>query len=211
MNSPLIARPKSSIIAGKCEAEINDWWSADALTQVPVPNVGSAAERRSLAQFISSVWARARRFLAKAPSARLLLATLALGTTACDLSVAPAPGLTEIIAVVHEHTIVVPDTAVAGVAFNVDFATGGDGCFWFRGTKVRQTATHAEIEPRALVQTFALGEFVSACELGSGFVHRASLRYDTPGWVTIHIRSLRAWSRTAPLDTVIFERTVVIR
>src|SRR5687767_4787855 len=91
---------------------------------------------------------------------------LLLFSVACDLSVGPAPGMEEMIGVVIENSILIPDTVSRGVPFVVQFGTGGYFCFRWGGHKVQQSATSVTIEPRMFINLKD-----PLCDLGNGFTH----------------------------------------
>lgn len=131
---------------------------------------------------------------------------LLMSSAACDLSTGPAPGMVETIGAVLENSIVVPDTVISGTPFVVQFVTGGYFCFEWGGQNVKQTATSVDIEPRMFINLTD-----PLCELGNAFTHRVTLKYDQPGTVTVIIRSLSGWPGAPPVDTLAFERTVIVR
>ena len=132
--------------------------------------------------------------------------TILHSSAACDLSVGPTPGMVETIGVVFENSIVVPDTVMRGSSFLVQFASGGDFCFKWGGHEVLQSATSIVIEPRMFINLKD-----SLCEIGNGFTHRVTAVFDQPGLATVIIRSLSNWPGAPPVDTLSFERTVVVR
>jgi hypothetical protein len=125
---------------------------------------------------------------------------------ACDLSVDPPPGMVETISVVHENSILAPDSVTRGIPFVVQFSTGGYFCFRWAGHLVKQTATSVEIEPRMLINLTD-----PLCDLGNGFTHRVTLQHDRVGPLTVIIRSLSKWPGAPPVDTLAFERTIIVR
>lgn len=131
---------------------------------------------------------------------------LFMSSAACDLSTGPTPGMVETIGVVLENSIVVPDTVSSGTPFIVQFVTGGYFCFEWGGQNVKQTATSVDIEPRMFINLTD-----PICDFGNAFTHRVTLQYDQPGPVTVIIRSLSGSPRAAPVDTLTFERTMIVR
>jgi hypothetical protein len=130
---------------------------------------------------------------------------LFISSTACDLSVDPSPGMVETIGVVLENSIVTPDTVSRGAPFVVQFVTGGDFCFRWGGHKVQQSGSSVDIEPRMFINVESL------CDIGNAFTHRVTLAQDQPGALTVVIRSLSDWPGASPVDTITFERTIIIR
>jgi hypothetical protein len=130
----------------------------------------------------------------------------------CDLSVDPNRGWLEILGMIDIEAggnITVPDTVIAGAAFEVGFDTNGNSCVRGGGTKVvTQTAFRAVVEPRDYVPS---PPPQSCDDIYNIFQHRVTVRFDQPGLATVAIRGLRSWSLTSPLDTVTIEHTVLVR
>ena len=143
-------------------------------------------------------------------SSRLVLFYLATLTASCDLSVDPNRGWREIMGVLRTDSaeqIDMPDSASAGVAFDVAFTTYGI-CRRAGNTRVTLTGNRAEIEPRDLIPDPS----PQACNLFPYDPnHRVSIRFDHPGPATVVVRGLRDWAPNIALDTLEIVRTVVIR
>jgi hypothetical protein len=128
---------------------------------------------------------------------------------ACDMSVDPNRGWLEVTGNMEEgQGITIPLEATAGAPFDVEFNTGGTDAACYRPTRPRimQTATRADIEPRVFIN---VNDGVVCDDIYIPYTHRATLRFDQPGVATVVIKGLRGSVRAR--DTLIFERTVLIR
>ena len=141
---------------------------------------------------------------------RLAICSLLALTASCDLSVDGDHGWQEIMGVLGTDSaeqVSMPDSAHAGVPFDVGFATHGI-CTRAGGTRVTLTANRAEIEPRDLVPD----PLPQTCNLFPYSPHhRVTIRFDHPGPATVVVRGLREWAPNTPLDTLEIVRTVIIR
>jgi hypothetical protein len=140
---------------------------------------------------------------------QLVIVFLAAFAASCDLSFDPNRGWKEIMGVIRtdSEATAIPDSANAGVPFDVAFATYGI-CTRAGRTRLTLTANRAEIEPWNLIPDPP----PQACNLfPSDPHHRVTLRFDHPGPATVVIRGLRDWAPNTSLDTVEIVRTVVIR
>ena len=127
----------------------------------------------------------------------------------CDMSVDPNQGWLEVTGRMAEgQAITLPQEVLAGTSFDVEFNTGGGdrGCYRPTKPRVLQTASRAEVEPRVFINA---NEGVVCDDIYITYTHRATLRFDQPGVATVVVKGIR--EDVSPPDTLLFERTVLIR
>jgi hypothetical protein len=107
-----------------------------------------------------------------------------------------------------EPSIRVPESALVGLPFKVQFATQTDGCTRPAATKLMLSASRAVIEPRIYI---AEPPPENCNDIGGYRQHAVQLRFDQVGPATVVIRGVRRGSLLNSLDTVTFERTVMMR
>jgi hypothetical protein len=131
---------------------------------------------------------------------------------ACDLSVDVNRGWRETMGYITDDdgpAVSVPDSALVGIPFKIEFMRPTGPCSREAPTNVVLTANRANVEPRIMVPHPP----PQTCNSGPGGVSTVPvmIRFDQPGPATVAIRAIWTGRGSASGDTVTIERTVIMR